>query len=267
VVFPFDLFGSGGCAAGAELIADELREIEADNQAETVETRACAYSRRLRMTETAFRTPADYSGWRERGQELARTVLKGDLGLWLTGNHLGALPLYDLIASTNEHVLILQLDAHLDIHHFHDCQSEPSHGNFLLHVDGTLPPVVNVGHRELLLPTEYIGRFFRPSYGVVEWVRNRSAVLEGVQREIEQASRVWIDLDCDVLDPSVFPAVPRPVPFGLMPLDVLAIVETIPAAKLAGLILSEFDPGRDQADRSLALLLWLIEHLFLRKYE
>jgi len=42
VVFPFDLFGSAGAAAGAELLADELREILADNRRETVTTRARA---------------------------------------------------------------------------------------------------------------------------------------------------------------------------------------------------------------------------------
>ena len=50
-----------------------------------------------------------------------------------------------------ESVLIVQLDAHLDIHHFRDCTAELSHGNFLLHVEGRLPPLVNAGHRDQLL--------------------------------------------------------------------------------------------------------------------
>ena len=35
IVFPFDLFGSGGAGAGAALIADEFREILADNRRES----------------------------------------------------------------------------------------------------------------------------------------------------------------------------------------------------------------------------------------
>ena len=43
VCFPFDLFGSPGAGAGAELLADELREMLADNRRERVPTRALAY--------------------------------------------------------------------------------------------------------------------------------------------------------------------------------------------------------------------------------
>jgi hypothetical protein len=36
---------------------------------------------------------------------------------------------------------------------------------------------------------------------------------------------------------------------------------------VAGVILSEFDPGRDRNDQSLATLIWLLERLLLRRYE
>ena len=267
VVFPFDLFGSAGTAAGAELMGDELQEILADNRAETVTTRARAYTSRVSITEGEFITPAQYQDWRTTGQHMARSALQGDFTLWLTGNHLGALPVYDLLAESTTPILILQLDAHLDIHHFHDCQTEPTHGNFLLHVEGRLPPLVNVGHRDLLLPVEYIERYYRRTIGVSQWVRESQQSLDFLREQIAQAEQVWIDLDCDVLDPSVFPAVSRPVPFGMMPLEVLRVVELIPPAKQRGLLVSEFDPGRDQADRSLSLVMWLVEHLLLRKYE
>jgi arginase family enzyme len=78
---------------------------------------------------------------------------------------------------------------------------------------------------------------------------------------------VFIDIDCDVFDPAYFPAVTQPTPFGLAPPLVLAVIEAIWSNKTKGLILSEFDPGRDHNDRSLAILLWLLEHLLLRRYE
>lgn len=268
VVFPFDLFGSGGTAAGAELLADELREILADNRAEKVVTRARAYNSRVSLTEASFVTPDDYLHWRATGQELARQATHSvDFTLWLTGNHLGALPLYEVLGQQQTAPLIVQLDAHLDIHHFRECHQTPTHGNFLLHLQGCLPPVVNVGHRDLLLPLEYVQRYYRQSVGVTEWVRDPQQVLSRLRSEVEAFPRVWLDLDCDVLDPAAFPAVARPVPFGLMPLDVLQLVEAMPAEKLAGLIVSEFDPGRDHHDRSLAILMWFVEYLLLRKYE
>jgi len=51
--------------------------------------------------------------------------------------------------------------AHLDIYNLSDCTPELSHGNFLLHCADPLPPLVNIGHRELLLPDEYVRRFYR----------------------------------------------------------------------------------------------------------
>src|SRR5918911_996148 len=51
VIFPFDLFGSPGAGAGAALVADELREVLADNRRERVPTRAAAYTDRLRRSD------------------------------------------------------------------------------------------------------------------------------------------------------------------------------------------------------------------------
>ena len=78
---------------------------------------------------------------------------------------------------------------------------------------------------------------------------------------------MFVDIDCDVFDPAYFPAVTQPVPFGLTPPQVLGVLETIPPAKLAGVFVSEFDPSRDQNDRSLAIIAWLLEHLLLKRYE
>ncbi|MGL4552547.1 MAG: arginase family protein, partial [Gemmataceae bacterium] len=245
-----------------------LREIVADNRRETVPTRAAAYTGRLRLREARFETLADYEGWRERGRQLARRALRdGDFLLWLTGNHLGALPLYDELAAEAEPALVIQLDAHLDIHHFRDCAAEPTHGNFLLHVAGRLPPLVNVGHRDLLLPVEYVGGYYRQTYAAAEFAAAPDRVLTALGEHVRAAGRVFLDLDCDVFDPSFFPAVGRPVPFGLSPAQALAAVGAVSGGKLAGVIVSEFDPGRDDKDRSLAALGWLIEHLLLRKFE
>src|SRR4051812_8551351 len=130
VVFPFDLFGSGGAGAGADLIADELREILADNRRETVPTRARAYSDHVRVRRSAFETQQAYQTWRSHGRRLARQVLgRGDFLLWVAGNHLGCLPVYDELAASGDATLVVQFDAHLDIHHFAECSAEPSHGN------------------------------------------------------------------------------------------------------------------------------------------
>jgi hypothetical protein len=57
------------------------------------------------------------------------------------------------------------------------------------------------------------------------------------------------------------------VPFGLAPAALLRLLDAVPPGRLGGLFVSEFLPARDQDDRSLALLVWLIEWLLLRRYE
>ena len=57
------------------------------------------------------------------------------------------------------------------------------------------------------------------------------------------------------------------MPFGLTPHQVLAVVDAAWAGPVAGVAVSEFAPGRDQNDRGLATLVWLLEYLLLRRFE
>jgi arginase family enzyme len=266
-VFPFDLFGSSGAAEGALLLADEVREVLADNRRESVRTRARAYTRHVRVHETPFETLAAYNDWRTQGRHLARPALvQGDFLIWLGGNHLSALPIYDELSGRQD-VLIVQLDGHLDIHHFDDCTRELSHGNFLLHAAGPLPPLCNVGHRDLLLPADRIQAAYRQTWSALELAADTAGVLAKL-RELSAASdAVYLDLDCDVFDSAAFPAVAQPVPFGLPPLLVLQVIEAVWSPRVRGLFVSEFVPGRDHQDRCLGTLVWLLEHVLLRAYE
>jgi agmatinase len=268
IVFPFDLFGSGGAGAGAALIADEFREILADNRRESSPTRAQAYTDMVRLKEFTFETVEAYAGWREQGRRAARQVLRaGDFLLWIAGNHLGALPVYDELAAQSEGVLVVQFDAHLDIHQFRDSTTEPSHGNFLLHCAGPLPRLVNVGCRELLLAADQIARTYQETFPAAELAIDAAPAVKRLREACAKAERVFIDLDCDVFDPAYFPAVTQPVPFGLSPLLFLRLLQSVWSPKVAGVFVSEFDPARDREDRSLALVMWLLEYFLLRRYE
>jgi agmatinase len=268
VFFPFDLFGSSGTAGGAALLADELREILADNRRERVPTRARCYSDQVRIREFHFETLDAYSDWRRQGRQAVRQVLRqGDFLFWITGNHLGALPVYDELADSDDSTLVVQFDAHLDIHHFRDCTTELSHGNFLLHCEGALPPLMNLGHRDQLLTSDYIKGYFRRTFSAAELAIDPQPALGELRQASRHARRVFLDVDCDVFDPAYFPAVAQPVPFGLTPLLLLRLVDAIWSTNVAGLMLSEFDPGRDRNDQSLSMLVWLIEYLLLRRHE
>jgi arginase family enzyme len=265
VFFPFDLFGSAGAARGVELLADALRELRADNKRERVPTRARAYEGKLDIREVSFKKLEDYQTWRHRGRQAVRRVLdKGDFLFWLTGNHLGTLPVYDELGADT---LVVQFDAHLDVYNLSDCTPELSHGNFLLHCAGPLPRLLNIGNRELLLPEEYVGKYYRGAIPAESLAVNVQPALGLLRQASKAAKRVVIDIDCDVLDPSVFPAVTQPSPFGLGGQQLLQLIDACWSEKLVGICLSEFNPSRDQDERSLTFLIWLLEFFLLRLYE
>ena len=131
-------------------------------------TRARAYQGRVRVEEFGFETLADYQDWRGLGRRAVRGAWdRKHFLLWVTGNHLGTLPVYDELASSPDAVVI-QFDGHLDVYNLTDCTEELSHGNFLLHCAGPLPPILNIGHRELLLRPEYLGKYYRRTFSAAE---------------------------------------------------------------------------------------------------
>ena len=265
VVFPFDLFGSAGTGAGAQLLGDAVREIIDDTNEETRPTRADVLRGKLKVREEAFETLQQVREWRTRGRQLARQTIKpNDFVIWLAGNHLGMLPVLEELGPDT---LVVQFDAHLDIHDFHDTTKELSHGNFLKAAEAALPRHVNLGHRDLLLPPNEIAEVFEAAYSAEVIANHPLRVVKELRVKAKSAKRIWIDLDCDAIDPAFLPGVQHPLPFGLSPTVFLRLLDAVWSDKVAGVSISEFDPGRDVRETSLNLLGWLIEWLLLKHHE
>jgi arginase family enzyme len=191
---------------------------------------------------------------------------RGEFLIWVAGNHLGALPLYDELAGSESDTLVVQFDAHLDVYNLSDCTSELSHGNFLLHCAGPLPRIINIGHRELLLHPDHVARSYEWACPAADLAVDVEPALQRVREAAGRAGRVILDIDCDVFDPAFFPAVSHPLPFGLSPALLLRILDAAWSDRVAGIALSEFDPARDRNDQSLSTLLWLVEFILLKNY-
>lgn len=265
VVFPFDLFGSAGTAAGAQSLGDAVREILDDTARETRPCRADCLRGNVRVKELAFETLDQVTEWRKRGRQAARQALKaGDFTIWLGGNHLGVLPLFEELGSET---LVVQFDAHLDVYKFHDTTPELSHGNFLRHLPAGRPRFVNVGHRDLFQTPGEIAEFFDAAFPAEDLATDAGRVVEAVSRRAAAAERVWIDLDCDAFDPAFLPAVQQPLPFGLTPSAFLVLLGAVWSEKVVGMSISEFAPGRDHRDTGLNLLGWLLEFVLLKRHE
>jgi arginase family enzyme len=267
VILPFDLFGSPGTGAGAQLVGDALREMLEDNRRERMPARAACYGGQMRLKELTFEKLDDYRVWHKQARKLAKQSLKkGEFLLWVGGNHMSVLPVLEELGA-KAGSLCVQFDAHLDVYNLTGCTTEPSHGNFLLHADGPLPPIVHIGHRDLFLPRDAVAKKLHATYPAEQLHVDPRAALRSLALHAKSARRVWIDIDCDVLDPAFFPAVDGPLPFGLTPPLLIRLLDAICSERVAGVSISEFAPARDRNDQSLGLLVWLIEWLILRRYE
>src|SRR5262245_48773813 len=266
IVCPFALFGSPGTQQGPELLADALREMLEDVRGEKRPTRGRAYLRHVKIEEIDLGTLKDFGAWQERAAEAARRAFKaGDFVVWLGGNHLSVLPVYEELAAIGDS-FVVQFDAHLDVYNLSGVTETLSHGNFLRHAE-RLPEIVNVGHRDLFLPPKSIREYFIEAYAATDVATNAEAVTRSLREAVGNSTRVFLDIDCDVFDPAYFPALDHPLPFGLSPAVVLRMIDAVWSEKVCGVAFSEFDPGRDRNDQSLSTLVWLLEYLLLRRYE
>src|SRR5262249_22778730 len=156
---------------------------------EKVATRARAYQGHVRVREFSFDNFKDYHTWRRQARASVRQALqRREFFLWVTGNHLGVLPVYDELSGPARcDTLALQFDAHLDIYNLSDCTAELSHGNFLLHADGPLPSLINVGARELLLRPDYIARYYQQVFSAADLAIDIDSALTKVAATARQA--------------------------------------------------------------------------------
>ena len=234
VAFPFDLFGSAGTGAGADCWATPSAKCSPTPAAETRPARSDAYRDHVRVREFPFETPAQLGRLAEdRPRGSPRTALKaGDRVLWLAGNHLAVLPAYEELGPD---ALVIQFDAHLDVYNLADCTTELSHGNFLLHAEGPLPRD-RERRRPRLVPAgrRMSANIFASVHAAEDVAGDPDAVVNELRKLAQSASRVWIDLDCDVFDPAYFPAVQHPLPMGLCPAFVLRLLSAVWSEKVVG---------------------------------
>lgn len=72
------------------------------------------------------------------------------------------------------------------------------------------------------------------------------AGVEAALASVPEGAACVVAIDCDALDPAVFPAVAMPTPGGLTYEDAVAILRGVAArGRIAGVVLAEFVPERD----------------------
>ncbi|MEI3866130.1 arginase family protein [Microbacterium sp. CCNWLW134] len=183
---------------------------------------------------------------------VSRAVADGDGPAVVVGGDCGvALP--SLAALDTSDVTVLWLDAHADLQTPATSPSGAFHGMVVrallgdapagLALDPPLPAsrVLLAGTREFDAEEED----FAPASGITllgpDALADPEAVVEAVAAT--GASRVYIHVDLDVLDPGLISGVSHPVPFGATVEQVVGTIRAVRARlPLAGATLTEFSP-------------------------
>ena len=267
VAWPFPLFGNPGGEAGALALHDALFESLADHAGEP-ESRMRGVAEATSLEVVEFVEPEDLLGWREGMRALLSAIrADGDFPVVLGANHLVALPILEWYAARDERVCVVQFDAHLDAYDLAQSRERLHHGNFLLHLERRPGfSIVNVGHRDLTLEPARVAEHFDRAWGIEEIAaRPIDAVTAEIVAYAREFDIVHLDIDVDVLDPSIMAAVGTPMPCGLSSQQLLAIALGLFAGKVGGISISEYNAVLDGDGRGKHLLTWLVERLLLRR--
>ncbi len=211
IFFPFDLFGSGGTRAGAELLADAVREMLADNRREKMPTRAAAYAGQgpgprgcaFDTHRATTATGAEGHGKRH-GQALDRRRLP-PLGHRQPSRR--ARPSTTSCRALGD-VLVVQFDAHLDIYHLTDCTEgavarQLPHARVPARCRAWLTSAIAICCCDPIMSPAISTATSRP--GTWRLIRRRRS--RRLRSLPPPPPRVFLDLDCDVFDPAYFPGV------------------------------------------------------------
>ena len=179
----------------------------------------------------------------------ARIAKAGKVPIALGGEHSIAPA---VVRGLPKDVGVIGLDAHLDFRDAylgnkwsHACSQRRigEHVGF----DRTLYAGVRSFSAEEKEDRERLGLSFISAYEIHQ---------RGIERAIDRAlhavgrERIHLTIDTDVIDPAFAPAVGNPEPFGLTPLQVKAVVNTI-GPRLVGMDINEVSPAWDHGQTAL----------------
>ncbi|WP_174280001.1 arginase family protein [Sphingomonas bacterium] len=247
----------GAIRAASRLFAGQLKQHDFDLGATLVTPDRPIEAIGIDVGDVRTR-PGDAKGNRARIRDaVAQALTAGAVPLVLGGDDSVPIPVIAGFAGTGD-VTVVQVDAHVD---WADVIRGEAQGygspmrraSELPHVTGMVQiGIRGLGSGEAWQHHDARGWGSR-LVGSREWHRRGAdAVLD---EHLPAGARVVLSIDLDGLDPAVFPAVAMPTPGGLTYEDVLDLMHGLAArGTLAGAVLAEYVPERDDALRGSALV-------------
>jgi agmatinase len=184
--------------------------------------------------------------WDELATELRRSVAAvraaGGRVLLLGGDHSVALPAIEALGDAP--LGILHFDAHSDLAPIY-APGDINHGNVMRHV-ARLPQVqqiVQLGCRGFQLEAPSIDGVAYRSWSVA---RLRGGAADEARAWMRDDLAWYLSIDIDVLDPSIAPGTPAPVPDGLLVSEARGLIRALAGGRrIVGIDVVEVSPEDD----------------------
>lgn len=178
-------------------------------------------------------------------------VSSSDKCVVLAGNHLSCLPVHKVALERG--LFRIVLDAHRD-YAVAPIES-PTHANFLS-IAGHLDNLVFFGYRDGDFDSSCEAKQLKchDLGGITEFVGS-----------VPKDARFYVDIDLDVIDPSIFPATGCPLPGGVKPDEVSLVLNTIGLDRIDSASFEEYIPIIDVERRCLGVVIELFQQ-FARKW-
>lgn len=199
--------------------------------------------------------PAEYY---VRLQRTASLIAKaGSLPVLIGGDHSLTAPAVNGCVEHHEGpVFVIQFDAHTDLAEWIPGNAH-HHGNVMRRMLHECPNVqlLQIGIRGFAGALDEEARRTTVTQATVD------QGLDHVLAKLPTNATCYITLDTDVLDPSVAPGTGTPVPMGMQPRQLLAMLEYLAKYnKIFGLDVVELCPSEDKNDMTTSLMFHILMH-------
>ncbi len=193
-------------------------------------------------------------------KEYAQHVVKHQKKpLMIGGEHLVSLPVISAVFEEYPDLVVLHFDAHTDLRGDY-MGEELSHATVIKQVwdflgDGRIYQFgIRSGLKEEFYWAEKEGHTFMNKYGYDK--------LDEVVQKIKDKP-VYVTIDLDILDPSIFPGTGTPEPGGISFTDMLDILQKLDSLNIVGADVVELAPDYDPTGVSTAVASKIIRELML----
>jgi agmatinase len=188
--------------------------------------------------------------------EFTRNLLRdGKIPVMLGGEHLVTLPVVQAIAKQYENLYVIHFDAHTDLRDDY-LGNKLSHASVIKRISEFVPPDniyqygIRSGTRDEFQAAKHLQKFN----------------LNGIEEAVKAAgdSPVYITVDLDVLDPSVFPGTGTPEAGGVSFRELLEAFDKLAALNVVGFDMVELSPLYDLSGISTAAACVSLREMLLR---